>query len=145
MSIRGFVVAATGLAIVLGVSQASAQQFNEPFSFRVHNNTAAMNMAYILKTVQDGKSSSSSSSGSSGSSSGSAIYNIYSTTSIGNMNEITAILEQGASGWIALDAGISQDSSGDQSASNDVTQIMGGSNTAEGDVNNNASDSDTTD
>ena len=59
MFIRGFVVAATGLAIGLGVSQASAQQFNEPFSFRVHNNVAAMNMAVILRNVQNGGSSSS--------------------------------------------------------------------------------------
>ena len=136
MSIRGFVVAATGLAIGLGVSQASAQQFNEPFSFRVHNNVAAMNMAVILRNIQNGDSSASSY-GSGGSSGGSAIYNIYSTTSIGNMNEITAILEQGASGYINLDANISQDSSGDQSATNDVTQIVGGSNTADGDVVNN--------
>ena len=136
---KGFLVAAMGLAMILGASQASAQQFNQPFSFRVHNNVAAMNMAVILRNVQnEGSSSTTSSSGSSGSSSGTAIYNLYETTTIGNMNEITAILEQGAEGWISLGANVTQDGSGStQSATTEGTQIFGGANTMDGDATQN--------
>lgn len=127
MFTRGFVVAAAGLAIMIGASQASAQQFNQPFHFRVHNNVAAMNMAVILRDIQNGGSSSSSSSGSNGSSPGSATYNLYSSSTVGNMNEITTILEQGAQGWVNLDVG--QDGSGSsQSSTTEGTQLYGGTN-----------------
>ena len=136
MFTRGFVVAATGLAVLLGASQASAQMFNQPFSFRVHNNVAAMNMAVILRNVENEGSLTTSSSGSSGSSSGSAIYNLYTTSTIGNMTEITTILEQGATGWVNLeDLNVSQDGAGSsQTATTDGTQIFGGANTMNGDA-----------
>ena len=117
-----------------GPAAALAQQFKEPFQFRVRNNSTAASLAIYLKQMQDGTSSTSSS-GSGGSGAGSiGTLNQYSSTTIGNLTEITTILEQGAEGYVGVDT--SQDSSNSsQSASSQGTQVYGG-NTALGDIEN---------
>lgn len=115
-----------------GPAVAQAQQYKEPFQFKVRNNSTAASLAIYLKQMQDGTSSSSSS-GSSGASNIGTL-NQYSSTTIGNLTEITTILEQGAEGYVGVDA--SQDSSSSsQSSSSQGTQVYGG-NTALGNINN---------
>ena len=116
----------------IGPTAALAQQFKEPFQFRVRNNSTAASLAIYLKQMQDGTSSTSSSGGSGTGSIGT--LNQYSSTSIGNLTEITTILEQGAQGYVGVDT--SQDSSNSsQSASSQGTQVYGG-NTALGNIEN---------
>lgn len=115
-----------------GPTAALAQQFKEPFQFRVRNNSTAASLAIYLKQMQDGTSSTSSSGGSGAASIGT--LNQYSSTTIGNLTEITTILEQGAEGYVGVDT--SQDSSNSsQSASSQGTQVYGG-NTALGNIEN---------
>ncbi len=118
---------------VIGPTEALAQQFKEPFQFRVRNNSTAASLAIYLKQMQDGTSSTSSSGGGSGAASIGTL-NQYSSTTIGNLTEITTILEQGAEGYVGVDT--SQDSSNSsQSASSQGTQVYGG-NTALGNIEN---------
>ncbi len=136
LSIFFVIVGVSGIVPVpgfVGPTAAFGQQFKEPFQFRVRNNSTAASLAIYLKQMQDGTSSTSSSGGGSGSSNIGTL-NQYSSTTIGNLTEITTILEQGAEGYVGVDT--SQDSSNSsQSASSQGTQVYGG-NTALGNIEN---------
>lgn len=126
----------------VGPGAALAQQFKEPFQFRVRNNSTAASLAIYLKQMQDGTSSTSSSGGSSGASSVGTL-NQYSSTTIGNLTEITTILEQGAQGYVGVDT--TQDgSNSSQSASSEGTQIYGGNTAIDGDIENATTNGETT-
>ena len=136
LSVFVVLVALSGVVPVpgfFGPTVAQAQQFKEPFQFRVRNNSTAASLAIYLKQMQDGTSSTSSSSGSGASNIGT--LNQYSSTTIGNLTEITTILEQGAEGYVGVDT--TQDGSGSsQSASSEGTQVFGGNNAIGGNIEN---------
>lgn len=116
-----------------GPSEAFAQQFKEPFQFRVRNNSTAASLAIYLKQLQDGGSSTATTSSSTGSSAGLGALTQYNSTTIGNMTEITTILEQGAEGYVGIDT--TQDgSNSSQTASSEGTQIYGGNTTIGGNI-----------
>jgi hypothetical protein len=92
--------------------------------------------------MQDGTSSTSSSGGASGASSIGTL-NQYSSTTIGNLTEITTILEQGAEGYVGVDT--TQDgSNSSQSASSEGTQIYGGNTAIDGNIENATTNGETT-
>lgn len=118
-----------------GPSAALAQQFKDPFQFKVHNNSTAASIAIYLKQIQDGGTATTSSSTTDPSSAGLGALTQYNSTTIGNMTEITTILEQGAEGYVSTSA--TQDgSNSSQSASSEGTQIYGGNTTLGGDIAN---------
>lgn len=128
-------VAMTAVDAALPGSAADAQMSRDPFQYRVHRNPTAANMAVIMKQVESGAlngGSTTTASGPvvSGSSGPQGAITQYNSTTIGNMSEITTILENGAQGYVNLDT--AQDGSqSSQSSSAEGTQVFGG-NTAVG-------------
>lgn len=122
-------VAMTAVDAALPGSAADAQMSREPFQYRVHRNPTAANMAVIMKQVESGALNGGGSTASapvvSGSSSPLGAITQYNSTTIGNMSEITTILEDGAQGYVNLDT--AQDGSqSSQSSSAEGTQVFGG-------------------
>jgi len=119
----------------VGPTEVLAQQFKEPYQFRIRNNSTAASLAIYMKQLRDGSSSSSSAASAGAGASYVGSLTQYSSTTIGNLNEITTILEQGTQGYVNIDT--TQDGSGSsQSASSEGTQIFGGNNAIGGDIEN---------
>lgn len=103
-------LAASGLLAVLAGEAAADPLGREPYGFPARSGSVAVQLQ-MLKKNQSGSSTGSSGSGSGAVSQYVTNYNTTST-SVGNWNEITQVLDNGAQGYIGNNAG--QTSSGNQ-------------------------------
>jgi hypothetical protein len=103
---------------------AHAQQMgNQPFSFRVHNNPYAANLAIVMRNLQNGNGNSSSGTTASPGGAGSYVVNNYSSNTVGTLNEISQILDNGSSAY--LGAKVDQGQTGAQSSATEGHQTVG--------------------
>lgn len=98
---------------------------NQPFTFQVHNNPYAANLAVILKQQSSGSGSTSTNSSGTAAPGGAGSYvvNNYNSSTVGTLNDISQTLSGGSSAY--LGAKVNQDQAGNQSSTTDGHQTIG--------------------